>query len=80
MAIPRVGAGQPTLDAVTGHNRSDGIDAAFLELVIGASLPLQSADAAGWETFIVVAPSYRLPSRGGADMFPRHQFLETWFS
>ena len=76
-------AGQPTLVAVTRQNRSEVIDAAFLELIIGASLSLRSADAAAWEKLInVVAPSYRLPSRHtfGVDMLPRHQLLENWFS
>ena len=75
--------GQPTLVEVTGQNRSEVIDAAFLELVLGASLPLRSADAAAWEKFSnVVALSYRLPSGHtlGVDMLPRHQFSETWFS
>ena len=67
---------------MTRQNRSEVIDAAFLELVIGASLPLRSADAAAWETLInVVAPSYRLPSRHtfGVGMLPRQQLLENWF-
>ena len=54
----------------------------FLELVIGASLPLRGANAAPWEKFVnVVAPSYRLPlcPTVGVDMWPRHQLLETWF-
>ena len=76
-------AGQPTLVAVTRQNRSEVIDAVFLELIIGAALSLRSADAAAWEKLInVVAPSYRLPSRHtfGVDMLPRHQLLENWFS
>ena len=48
--MPRVGAGQPTLDAVTWQTRSEVIVAAFLELIIGASLPLRSADAAAWDS------------------------------
>ena len=51
--MPRVGAGQPTLDAATWQNVAEVIDAAFLELIIGASLPLQSATAAACEKFIV---------------------------
>ena len=60
--MPRVGAGQPTLDAVTPQNHSEVVDATCFELVTGASLPPRSADAAAWEKFMnVVAPSYRLP-------------------
>ena len=78
--MSHVDAGQLTLDTVTWQNHSEVIDATFLEFVIGAFPPLQSADAAAWEKFInVVAPSYRLPSRHAprprADMLPRRHFF-----
>ena len=81
--MPRDGAWKPTLDAVTQRNRQEAFNAAFLELVVGASMPLRSAHAAAWEKLVkLVVRSYSLPSRHtfAVDNLPRHQILENWSS